>query len=47
MSAPAGIRPAAAEAPLSATAERRAVVGTAGAAPGTEWVIVTRGLKRE
>ncbi len=36
-----------AEAPLSTTAERRAVVGTVGQAPGKEWVIVTRGLKRE
>jgi len=32
---------------LSTTAERRAVVGQAGAMPGKEWVIVTRGLKRE
>jgi putative ABC transport system ATP-binding protein len=37
----------AAEAGLSVTAERRAVLGVAGAAPGKEWVIVTRGLKRE
>jgi putative ABC transport system ATP-binding protein len=35
------------EAGLSTTAERRAVVGVAGQAPGKEWVIVTRGLKRE
>jgi putative ABC transport system ATP-binding protein len=35
------------EAPLSTTAERRAVVGVSGQAPGKEWVIVTRGLKRE
>jgi putative ABC transport system ATP-binding protein len=32
---------------LSTTAERRAVVSEAGQAPGKEWVIVTRGLKRE
>jgi putative ABC transport system ATP-binding protein len=32
---------------LSTTAERRAVVGTAGSTPSKEWVIVTRGLKRE
>ena len=35
------------EAPLGATAERQAVVGAAGAAPGKDWVIVTRGIKRE
>ena len=35
------------EAPLSTTAERQVVVGAAGAAPGGDWVIVTRGLKRE
>ena len=35
------------EAPISTTAERRAVVGVSGQAPGKEWVIVTRGLKRE
>ena len=35
------------EHPLSTTAERRAVVDGAGQAPGKEWVIVTRGLKRE
>jgi len=35
------------EAPLSTTAERRAVVGISGAAPEKDWVIVTRGLKRE
>ena len=35
------------EAPLSTTAERQAVLGSAGAAPGGDWVIVTRGLKRE
>ncbi|HEY0971536.1 MAG TPA: ABC transporter ATP-binding protein [Gemmatimonadales bacterium] len=34
------------EAPLSTTAERRAVVDQAGATPGKDWVIVTRGLKR-
>jgi putative ABC transport system ATP-binding protein len=32
---------------VSVTAERRAVTTTAGAAPGKEWVIVTRGTKRE
>ena len=32
---------------LSTTAERRAVVTDAGQAPSKEWVIVTRGLKRE
>ena len=35
------------DAPLNITAERQAVVASAGAAPGREWVIVTRGLKRE
>jgi putative ABC transport system ATP-binding protein len=35
------------EAPLSHTAERQVVVTSAGAAPSKEWVIVTRGLKRE
>src|SRR5690606_12389571 len=35
------------EHPLSTTAERRAVVEAPGYAPGKEWVIVTRGLKRE
>jgi putative ABC transport system ATP-binding protein len=32
---------------VSVTAERLAVVQAAGAAPGKDWVIVTRGLKRE
>ena len=32
---------------LSTTAEREVVLGTSGAAPDKEWVIVTRGLKRE
>jgi putative ABC transport system ATP-binding protein len=32
---------------LSTTAERQAVVGTSGQAPGEDWVIVTRGLRRE
>jgi putative ABC transport system ATP-binding protein len=32
---------------LSTTAERKAVVDAPGQAPGKEWVIVTRGLKRE
>src|SRR5688500_2686479 len=35
------------EAPLSVTAERQAVTNMSGQAPGKEWVIVTRGLKRE
>ena len=35
------------EAPLSTTAERQAVVGASGIAPGGDWVIVTRDLKRE
>ena len=35
------------EHPISTTAERQAVVSTSGAAPDTDWVIVTRGLKRE
>lgn len=35
------------EAPLSTTAERRVVVTAAGDAPNKDWVIVTRGLKRE
>ena len=32
---------------LSTTAERQAVTATQGAVPGADWVIVTRGLKRE
>jgi putative ABC transport system ATP-binding protein len=35
------------EAPLGATAERQVVVAAAGAAPAKDWVIVTRGIKRE
>src|ERR1700716_2346481 len=35
------------EIPLSTTAERQAVVTEAGAAPEKEWVIVTRGVKRD
>ena len=35
------------EYPISTTEEREAVVATAGAAPEEDWVIVTRGLKRE
>jgi putative ABC transport system ATP-binding protein len=35
------------EHPMSTTAERRAVVQNEGAAPGKDWIIVTRGLKRE
>jgi putative ABC transport system ATP-binding protein len=32
---------------IGTTAERRAVVGMEGMAPGKDWIIVTRGLKRE
>ena len=35
------------ETAMSTTAERQAVVGLAGQAPDSDWVIVTRGLKRE
>jgi putative ABC transport system ATP-binding protein len=35
------------EAPLGSTAERQAIVSAAGATPGQDWVIVTRGIKRE
>ncbi|HVF41286.1 MAG TPA: ABC transporter ATP-binding protein [Gemmatimonadaceae bacterium] len=35
------------EVPLSVTAERQAVTQRAGQAPEKDWVIVTRGLKRE
>jgi putative ABC transport system ATP-binding protein len=35
------------EAPLSVTAERQAITQATGSAPGKDWVIVTRGLKRE
>lgn len=35
------------EASLGATAERQIVVGSSGAVPSKEWVIVTRGIKRE
>jgi putative ABC transport system ATP-binding protein len=35
------------EAGLGATAEREAVLAEAGAAPAKDWVIVTRGIKRE
>jgi putative ABC transport system ATP-binding protein len=35
------------EAPLTETAERRAVVGAPGRSPDSKWVIVTRGIKRE
>jgi putative ABC transport system ATP-binding protein len=35
------------EAPLGITAERHTVVSAQGAAPDKEWVIVTRGIKRE
>ena len=35
------------EAPISTTAERQVVVSSSGVAPDKDWVIVTRGLKRE
>src|SRR5215212_5961123 len=35
------------EVPISTTAERQAVAASAGQAPSKDWVIVTRGLKRE
>ncbi|HEX6313482.1 MAG TPA: hypothetical protein VFZ73_01425, partial [Gemmatimonadaceae bacterium] len=35
------------EDPLPSTAERKAVVLEQGFAPGKEWVIVTRALKRD
>ena len=35
------------EAPLSTTAERQAVLAQPGSTPGADWVIVTRGIKRE
>ena len=35
------------ETPISTTAEREAVVASAGDAPGTDWVIVTRGIRRD
>ena len=35
------------EAPLGVTAERQAVLQATGAAPEQDWVIVTRGIKRE
>ena len=35
------------EAPLTETAERRAIVGAPGSTPDPKWVIVTRGIKRE
>jgi putative ABC transport system ATP-binding protein len=35
------------EASLSTTAERQAVTSTRGAAPGEDWVIVTRGITRD
>jgi putative ABC transport system ATP-binding protein len=35
------------EIPLSTTAERQAVAASAGSAPDKDWVIVTRGLKRD
>jgi putative ABC transport system ATP-binding protein len=41
------VSPSTEEVGLSTTAERAAVVGAAGATPDKDWVIVTRGLKRE
>ena len=35
------------EMPLSVTAERQVVTQKAGEAPDKDWVIVTRGIKRE
>src|ERR1700737_1549187 len=35
------------EIPLSTTAERQVITSVAGATPDKEWVIVTRGLKRD
>jgi putative ABC transport system ATP-binding protein len=35
------------EAPLGMTAERQAILAQTGLAPGKDWVIVTRGIKRE
>jgi putative ABC transport system ATP-binding protein len=35
------------EAPLGVTAERQAVVRASGEAPEQDWVIVTRGIRRE
>ncbi|HLA13453.1 MAG TPA: ABC transporter ATP-binding protein, partial [Gemmatimonadaceae bacterium] len=35
------------EIPLSTTAERQAVTAVSGVAPEKDWIIVTRGLKRE
>jgi putative ABC transport system ATP-binding protein len=35
------------EIPLSTTAERQVITSVAGAAPDKDWVIVTRGLKRD
>src|SRR5216110_3000565 len=35
------------EVPISTTAERQAIAAETGAAPDKEWVIVTRGLKRD
>ncbi len=39
--------PATDEIPLSTTAEREAVTAVSGVAPEKDWIIVTRGLKRE
>jgi putative ABC transport system ATP-binding protein len=41
------VSPNTVEAPLSETAERRAVTGVPGEKPDPKWVIVTRGIKRE
>ncbi len=44
---PEGTLTSTGEHPLSTTAERRAIVQNEGVTPGKDWVIVTRGLKRE
>ncbi|HEX7020088.1 MAG TPA: ABC transporter ATP-binding protein [Gemmatimonadaceae bacterium] len=41
------MNPETVEAPISETAERKVVVASAGQAPDSRWVIVTRGIKRE
>jgi putative ABC transport system ATP-binding protein len=41
------VNPPSVEAPLTETAERRAIVGAPGSTPDPKWVIVTRGIKRE
>jgi len=41
------VTPTTQEIPLSTTAEREAVTSVSGVAPEKDWIIVTRGLKRE